>query len=70
MNRKSQVLQTLIVTAVVAIASAVLRSAQDPLSAAKDLYASAAYEDALSTLSRINARRCSAKFSGFVIPSR
>ena len=55
MNRKSQVLQTLIVTAVVAIASAVLRSAQDPLSAAKDLYASAAYEDALSTLSRINA---------------
>jgi len=55
MNRKMQVVQTLVVTAVVAIASAVLRSAQDPLSAAKDLYASAAYEDALSTLGRINA---------------
>jgi TonB family protein len=55
MNRKAQIVQTLVVTAVVAIASAVLRSAQDPLSAAKDLYASAAYEDALSTLSRINA---------------
>ena len=55
MNRKSQLLQALVVTAVVAIASAVVRSAQDPLSAAKDLYASAAYEDALSTLSRINA---------------
>ena len=29
-------------------------NAQDPLSAAKDLYASAAYEDALSTLSRLD----------------
>jgi hypothetical protein len=29
-------------------------TAQDPLSAAKDLYASAAYEDALSTLSRLD----------------
>jgi len=55
MNRRAQVVQSIVITLVVAIASAVLRSAQDPLSAAKDLYASAAYEDALSTLSRIDA---------------
>ena len=63
MNRKMQLVQTLVVTAVVAIASAVLRSAQDPLSAAKDLYASAAYEDALSTLGRINADGAAADVS-------
>jgi TonB family protein len=32
---------------------AVLRGAQDPLNAARDLYASAAYEDALSTLNKL-----------------
>ena len=53
MNLRSQIVHSIIVTAVVAIACAVLPRAQDPLSAAKDLYASAAYEDALSTLSRI-----------------
>jgi hypothetical protein len=35
-------------------AAAAVGGAQDPLSAAKDLYASAAYEDALSTLSRVD----------------
>jgi hypothetical protein len=39
----------------VAAGGAGLNAAQDPLSAAKDLYASAAYEDALSTLSRLDA---------------
>jgi len=55
MNLRAQIVQSILVTAVVAIACAVLPRAQDPLSAAKDLYASAAYEDALSTLSRIEA---------------
>jgi hypothetical protein len=42
-----------VVTGMLLVAAAGAR-AQDPLSAARDLYASAAYEDALSTLSRLD----------------
>ena len=44
----------LVIGALIAAGAAATR-AQDSLSAAKDLYASAAYEDALSTLSRVEA---------------
>jgi TonB-like protein len=44
-----------IVIGALLVAAAAGAHAQDPLGAAKDLYASAAYEDALSTLSRIDA---------------
>ncbi|MEP7307046.1 MAG: TonB family protein [Acidobacteriota bacterium] len=40
---------------IVLVAAGTAFGAQDPLSAAKDLYASAAYEDALSALSRLDA---------------
>src|ERR1051325_1810591 len=46
------VVNAAVIAALVAASQAGLR-AQDTLSAAKDLYASAAYEDALSTLMRI-----------------
>jgi TonB family protein len=44
-----------VIAAVLLVAAATAAGAQDPLSAAKDLYASAAYEDALSTLNRLDA---------------
>jgi len=44
----------IVVVGIVLAAAAAGPRAQDPLSAAKDQYASAAYEDALSTLSRID----------------
>jgi hypothetical protein len=39
--------------ALLLVTGAVARGAQDPLNAARDLYASAAYEDALSTLNKL-----------------
>jgi TonB family protein len=50
-----QVMKPILAIAALVVAAAAVPRAQDPLSAAKDLYASAAYEDALSTLSRIDA---------------
>jgi TonB family protein len=47
-------MRTTVIVAVVLVAVAAGLAAQDPLSAAKDLYASAAYEDALSTLNRLD----------------
>jgi len=47
-------MQSRIAIVALIIAGGMAVRAQDPLSAAKDLYASAAYEDALSTLSRID----------------
>jgi TonB family protein len=44
----------IVVVGIVLAAAAAGPRAQDPLSAAKDQYASAAYEDALSTLSRVD----------------
>ncbi len=48
-------MKTILVVGVLIVTAQVLPRAQDPLSAARDLYASAAYEDALSTLSRMEA---------------
>jgi hypothetical protein len=48
-------MKTLLVIGVLVVAAEVFPRAQDPLSAARDLYASAAYEEALSTLSGIAA---------------
>ncbi len=48
-------MKTFLVIGVLVVTAQVLPRAQDPLSAARDLYASAAYEDALSTLSRMEA---------------
>ena len=48
-------MQSRIAIVALIIAGRMAVHAQDPLGAAKDLYASAAYEDALSTLSRIDA---------------
>ena len=47
-------MKSLLIVALLVIASEVLLGAQDPLSAAKDLYASAAYEDALSALAGVD----------------
>jgi len=47
-------MKSLLIVALLVIASEVLLGAQDPLSAAKDLYASAAYEEALSALAGID----------------
>jgi Gram-negative bacterial TonB protein C-terminal len=44
-----------VIATLLLVAAAAAAGAQDPLSAAKDLYASAAYEDALSTLNRLDA---------------
>ena len=46
--------QAIVVGVMLVAAGGAGLNAQDPLSAAKDLYASAAYEDALSTLSRLD----------------
>ena len=48
-------MKSLLIVALLVMASEVLLGAQDPLSAAKDLYASAAYEDALSALAAVDA---------------
>jgi hypothetical protein len=48
-------MQSRLVIVALVVAGGIAVHAQDPLSAAKDLYASAAYEDALSTLSHIDA---------------
>lgn len=48
-------MKSLLIVALLVMASEVLLGAQDPLSAAKDLYASAAYEEALSALAAIDA---------------
>lgn len=48
-------MKTLFLIGVVFVAAQAVSTAQDPLSAARDLYAAAAYEDALSTLNRIDA---------------
>ena len=47
-------MRAILIIGVVLVAAGAGLGAQDPLSAAKDLYASAAYEDALSTLSRMD----------------
>jgi TonB family protein len=47
-------MRTIAIIGIVLVAAAAGVAAQDPLSAAKDLYASAAYEDALSTLNRLD----------------
>jgi hypothetical protein len=51
---KAAMKTVVIVGAMLVTAGGARLNAQDPLSAAKDLYASAAYEDALSTLSRLD----------------
>ena len=50
-------MKAIAIVGVVLVAAGAGLGAQDSLSAAKDLYASAAYEDALSTLSRLDARQ-------------
>src|SRR5262245_15433279 len=52
---REEAMQSRLVIIALVLAGAIAVQAQDPLSAAKDLYASAAYEDALSTLSHIDA---------------
>ena len=52
-------MKSLLTVAFLAVAFEVSVGAQDQLSAAKDLYAAAAYEDALSTLARIDQARAS-----------
>ena len=47
-------MNAIVVVGVMLVAVGAGLTAQDPLSAAKDLYASAAYEDALSTLNRLD----------------
>lgn len=47
-------MRAIVIVGVMLVAAGAGLGAQDPLSAAKDLYASAAYEDALSTLSRLD----------------
>jgi len=47
-------MRTTVIVGVVLMAAAAGLTAQDPLSAAKEQYASAAYEDALSTLNRLD----------------
>jgi TonB family protein len=47
-------MKSLLIVAVLAVALGVSAAGQDQLNAAKDLYASAAYEDALSALARID----------------
>ena len=47
-------MRAILIIGVVLVAARAGLGAQDPLSAAKDLYASAAYEDALSALSRMD----------------
>jgi TonB family protein len=47
-------MRAIVIVGAVLVAAGAGLGAQDPLSAAKDLYASAAYEDALSTLSRLD----------------
>src|SRR5262249_9925193 len=47
-------MKSLLIAALVLVGSAGSLGAQDTLSAARELYATAAYEDALSTLSRID----------------
>ena len=47
-------MRAIVIVGVVLVAAGAGLGAQDSLSAAKDLYASAAYEDALSTLSRLD----------------
>jgi hypothetical protein len=47
-------MKSLLIVALLVMASEVLLGAQDPLSAAKDLYASAAYEEALSALAGVD----------------
>jgi TonB family protein len=48
-------MKAIVIIGVILVAAGAGLRAQDSLSAAKDLYASAAYEDALSTLSRMDA---------------
>src|SRR6267378_6448818 len=47
-------MKAILIIGVVLVAARAGLTAQDPISVAKDLYASAAYEDALSTLSRMD----------------
>lgn len=47
-------MRAIVIVGIVLVAAGAGLGAQDSLSAAKDLYASAAYEDALSTLSRLD----------------
>ena len=49
-------MRSILIIGVVLVAAGTGLGAQDPLVAAKDLYASAAYEDALSQLSRLDGR--------------
>jgi len=48
-------MKTMFIAGIMLVAAAAAPGAQDTLSAAKDLYASAAYEDALSTLGRMDS---------------
>jgi len=47
-------MKTIVVVGLIAAAAAAATAEQNPLERAKDLYASAAYEEALSTLARVN----------------
>ena len=47
-------MRTIVIVGAVLIAAGAAPTGQDLLSAAKDQYASAAYEDALSTLNRLD----------------
>ena len=49
------IMRGIVIGAIVVVAAQVGLAAQDSLNSAKELYASAAYEDALSTLSRLDA---------------
>src|ERR671931_2098863 len=52
-------MRAIVVVVGVVAAAAVARADQDPLNLAKEMYASAAYEEALSTLSRLTDGRAS-----------
>ena len=53
-SRQGHLMRAIVIVGIVLVAAGAGLGAQDSLSAAKDLYASAAYEDALSTLSRLD----------------
>src|SRR6185295_13064463 len=55
LSSQGHVMRAIVIVGVVLVGAASGLGAQDSLSAAKDLYASAAYEDALSTLSRMES---------------
>jgi hypothetical protein len=55
MLNQGSLMKATLIAGLVLVAAQVGLGAQDSLTAAKDLYASAAYEDALSTLTRLTS---------------